>query len=127
MREKLLKLLDNSYAVYSNFPVAAIVVMNDGREFCGVNVENASYGATICAERSAIVSAISEGYKRHYFKELYIMTKNNKLSTCCFICRQVISEMFNEDAKVVCMNEKDEDEYKVRDLCVYPFLDEDLK
>ena len=38
MREKLLKLLDNSYAVYSNFPVAAIVVMNDGREFCGVNV-----------------------------------------------------------------------------------------
>ena len=61
MREKLLKLLDNSYAVYSNFPVAAIVVMNDGREFCGVNVENASYGATICAERSAIVSAISAG------------------------------------------------------------------
>ena len=127
MREKLLKLLDNIYAVYSNFPVAAIVVMNDGREFCGVNVENASYGATICAERSAIVSAISAGYKRHDFKELYIMTKSVKVSTCCFICRQVISEMFNEDAKVVCMNEKDEDEYKVRDLCVYPFLDEDLK
>ena len=61
------------------------------------------------------------------FKELYIMTKSDKVSTCCFICRQVISEMFNEDAKVVCMNEKDEDEYKVRDLCVYPFLDEDLK
>ena len=127
MREKLLKLLDNSYAVYSNFPVAAIVVMNDGREFCGVNVENASYGATICAERSAIVSAISAGYKRRDFKELYIMTKSDKVSTCCCICGQVISEMFNEDAKVVCMNEKDEDEYKVRDLCVYPFLDEDLK
>ena len=50
MRDKLLKLLENSYCVYSNFPVAAIAVMNDGKEFAGVNVENASYGATICAE-----------------------------------------------------------------------------
>ena len=127
MEESLKRLLRNSYSPYSNFKVSAICLMKDGKTFGGVNVENASYGATICAERSAIVSAISAGYKRHDFKELYIMTKSDKVSTCCFICRQVISEMFNEDAKVVCMNEKDEDEYKVRDLCVYPFLDEDLK
>ena len=63
MKEKLLKLLNNSYSPYSKFRVAAIVVMKDGKEFCGVNVENASYGAGICSERSAIVSAVSNGYK----------------------------------------------------------------
>ena len=127
MKDKLTQLLNNSYSPYSNFRVATIVVMKDGKEFNGVNVENASYGAAICAERSAIVSAISAGYKKYDFKEIHVMCDNEKISSSCFICRQVISEMFNEDAKVVCMNEKDEDEYKVRDLCVYPFLDEDLK
>ncbi|MDE5538947.1 MAG: hypothetical protein K2J20_00470 [Bacilli bacterium] len=65
MREKLVKLLDNSYSPYSKFRVACIAVMKDGKEFPGVNVENASYGASICAERSAILSAISNGYKRY--------------------------------------------------------------
>ena len=63
MKEKLLELHKSSYAPYSNYQVAAIAVMEDGREFSGVNVENASYGATICAERSAIVSAVTAGYK----------------------------------------------------------------
>lgn len=72
MYEKLLKLLENSYSPYSNFRVSAIVVMKDGHEFTGVNVENASYGASICAERSAIVSAISNGYKKHDFESLYV-------------------------------------------------------
>ena len=91
MREKLEKLLKNSYSPYSHFPVAAIAVMKDGKEFYGVNVENASYGATICAERSAIVSAISKGYQKGDFKELYIMVDSDKVSTCCFLCRQVIT------------------------------------
>ena len=64
MKDKLIKLLDNAYSPYSKYRVAAIVLMKDGKEFYGVNVENASYGATICAERSAIVSAISNGYKK---------------------------------------------------------------
>ena len=68
MYEKLLKLLNNSYSPYSKFRVSAIVVMKDGTEFSGVNVENASYGASICAERSAIVSAISAGYKKDDFE-----------------------------------------------------------
>ena len=68
MQERLKELLKNSYSPYSNFKVAAIVVMKDGKEFNGVNVENASYGAAICAERSAIVSAISAGYRNGDFK-----------------------------------------------------------
>ena len=68
MKEKLIKLLGNSYSPYSHFRVAASVVMQDGKEFNGVNVENASYGASICAERSAILNAISSDYKKREFK-----------------------------------------------------------
>lgn len=128
MKDKLLKLLNNSYSPYSKFRVASIVVMKDGTEFNGVNVENASYGAAICAERSAIVSAISAGYKRYDFKEIYVMCDSPKISSSCFICRQLIQEFFEKDNKVVFMNNKGESmEYKVSDICPVPFDSEDLK
>ena len=127
MREKLTELLKNSYSPYSKFPVAAIVVMKDGREFSGVNVENASYGATICAERSAIVSAISHGYKKGDFKELYIMVNTEKVSTCCFLCRQVMTELFDKDVKITCMSQTEEKVFTVNDFCPYPFDEADLK
>ena len=128
MKEKLLNLLNNSYSPYSKFRVASIVVMKDGNEFNGVNVENASYGATICAERSAIVSAISAGYKRYDFKELYVMCDSSKISSSCFICRQLIEEFFDKDANVTFMSNKSESKtYKVSEICPVPFDDEDLK
>ena len=127
MKEKLQKLLENSYSPYSNFPVSAIVVMKDGKEFNGVNVENASFGATICAERNAFTTAIAYGYKPKDFEKLYIMTKG-EISTPCFICRQFITEFFSEDKEVVCMNEQGmEKVYKVSELCPYPFNEGDLK
>ena len=127
MKEKLIKLLDNSYSPYSKFRVASIAVMKDGREFCGVNVENASYGASICAERSAILSAISAGYKRYDFKELYVMCDNDKIGMSCFNCRMVMSELFEKDVKVIAMNPKGETIiHTVSELCPYPFSDEDL-
>lgn len=128
MKEKLLKLLENSYSPYSHFRVASIAVMKDGREFGGVNVENASYGASICAERSAILSAISAGYKRHDFEALYVMCDNEKIGMSCFMCRMVISEMFEPDKKIIAMNPNGEEEvHTVEELCPYPFSDEDLK
>ena len=127
MREKLIKLLDNSYSPYSNFKVAAICKMKDGTLFSGVNVENASYGATICAERSAIVSAISNGYNKYDFDSLYIMVNSDKLSTCCFLCRQVICEFFEKDKKIILMNKTEEKEYTVSELCPFPFDEDDLK
>lgn len=128
MREKLIKLLENSYSPYSKFRVASIAVMKDGKEFSGVNVENASYGACICAERSAIVSAISAGYKRHDFEKLYVMCDNDKIGMSCFACRQVISEVFEAEKIVVAMNPNGETkELTVTELCPYPFSDEDLK
>ena len=129
MREKLVKLLENSYSPYSNFRVSAIVVMKDDREFCGVNVENASYGASICAERSAILSAISAGYKKGDFKSIYVMCDNNdKVGKPCFVCRMTLVEFFDRDSNVICMTPDGQvEEYLVSDLCPYPFDSEDLK
>ena len=128
MKEKLIKLLDNSYSPYSHFRVAAILVCKDKREFNGVNVENASYGATICAERSAILSAVSAGYKKGDFEELYVMCDNDKIGMPCFICRQVFTEFFEQNMNVICMNPKGESIVKtVSELCPYPFDSEDLK
>lgn len=128
MKDKLLELHKNSYAPYSDFHVSAIVVMNDGVEFRGVNVENASFGAAICAERSAIVSAISAGYKKGDFKELNVMVSSGEVGMPCFICRQVISEFFDKDATVRCFATTGEyKEYTVEEICPYPFGSEDLK
>ncbi|MDD5888562.1 MAG: cytidine deaminase [bacterium] len=128
MKEKLLELQKNSYSPYSKYAVSAILVMNDGREFYGVNVENASYGAGICAERSAIVSAVSAGYKRGDFKELNVMVSSGDIGMPCFICRQVIIEFFEPDAIVRCFSTRgDVVEHTVEKLCPYPFDSEDLK
>lgn len=127
MKEKLIKLLDNSYSPYSHFRVSSIAVMKDGKEFVGVNVENAAYGSSICAERSAILSAISNGYKRYDFERLYVMCDNDKIGMSCFACRQVISELFEENKLVTFMNPKGEEvTLKVSELCPYPFGSEDL-
>lgn len=127
MKEKLINLLNNSYSPYSNFRVASIAVMKDGTEFMGVNVENSSYGATICAERSAILSAISNGYKRYDFERLYVMVDSSKISSSCFMCRQVISELFESNKEIIFMNNLgDFKKYTVEQLCPVPFNDEDL-
>lgn len=128
MKEKLLELHRNSYSPYSNYAVSAVVVMRDGKEFYGVNVENASYGAAICAERTAIVSAVSAGYKKSDFQELHVMVSSGKIGMPCFMCRQVILEFFDSDKKVYAYDTKGEvTSYTVAELCPYPFSVEDLK
>lgn len=122
MKEKLKKLLNNAYVPYSKFRVAAILVTKDGKEFSGVNVENASYGVTNCAERSAIYGAISAGYKKYDFEKLYVMCDAKLIGTPCFICRQVISELIEPDKEVICINPEGEQKvFKVKELCPYPF------
>lgn len=126
MREKLTNLLNNTYAKYSNFRVSAIVVMRDGKEITGVNVENASYGATICAERVAITGAIAKGYKKGDFKELHVMCDSDKLGMPCFICRQVISEFFDKNDKVFVYSRNEMESFIVSEICPYPFTEENL-
>ena len=128
MIEKLIELQKNSYIPYSHFAVSAIAIMKDGKEFPGVNVENASFGATICAERSAILSAISHGYTKGDFKELYVMVSSGEIGMPCFLCRQVISELFDKEAIIHCCSKKGEiKDDKIEEICPYPFGEEDLK
>lgn len=128
MRNELVKLLDNAYAPYSNYRVGAILECKDGNIFKGVNVENASYGACICAERSSIVSAISNGYKKGDFKRIYIINSSSKLGPPCFLCRQVFTEFFDNDMEVVLMDMAGHEKmYRVSELCTVPFDSDNLK
>lgn len=102
---KLRFLLNNAYAPYSKFKVSAIVVA-DNKEFYGVNIENASYGATICAERVAINNAIASGTRA--FKELHILSSANDFCYPCALCLQVMSEFFDSKTKIIVYNKKGE-------------------
>ena len=127
MKEQLINLLDKAYAPYSNFKVSAIVETKDGKFIPGVNVENASYGATICAERNAITTAVTMGYKKGDFKNIYIMVSGDKLSMPCFMCRQVIIEFFDESGEIILMGKNgDMKKYKISECCPYPFDKNDL-
>lgn len=127
MINNLKELLNNAYVPYSNYRVAAIVIMKDGATFKGVNVENASYGATICAERNAINSAIAAGYKKKDFRELHIMVSSNKFGFPCFICRQTISELCDESMIIKLYKESGEElDVLYKDIITYPFTGENL-
>ncbi|MGQ4913282.1 MAG: cytidine deaminase [Candidatus Asgardarchaeia archaeon] len=95
-----------SYAPYSNFHVGAAVLTADKKIFLGTNIENSSYGATICAERVAIFKAVSEGYTN--FHAIAIIGSSKKVITPCGCCRQVIVEFSQKqkrDIEIIMANE----------------------
>ena len=92
--------LKNSYSEYSNFKVAAALRMKNGEIITGVNVENASFGLSNCAERTALFTAYSKGYRKEDIQELLITTEQDKLISPCGACRQVIRELMEDDAQV---------------------------
>lgn len=102
--EKAKEAMKNAYAPYSEFCVGAAIKTADGKIFSGCNVENASFGASICAERTAAVKAVSEGCRN--FKEIAIVSSANTLTPPCGICRQFLSEFMDSDAVIVeyCIN-----------------------
>ena len=95
MFEELKNNLNNSYAPYSNMHFACIVETKSGNFYEGVNIENASYGATICAERNAINNAVSHGERE--FKTLYLMTSSDEICYPCNLCKQTFLEFFDKD------------------------------
>ena len=102
--EELLALLEHSQATYSGFRVAAIVVTQDGGNFRGVNVESGAYSTTICAERNAIHTAVTEGAHRGDLREVHILARNSRgelvAAYPCGACRQVIAEQSGNAARV---------------------------
>lgn len=127
MVDRLLKLLENSYVPLSKFRTSSIVVTKDGKMFEGVNVENPSFRDGMCAEQNAIANACSNGYDKKDFAAIYVMTDGSTVSTPCFLCRQLINELFDESSLVICYNTKGEAQmYKVSELCPHPFDENDL-
>jgi len=105
---------DRSLAPFSNFHVGAAIETEDGKVYTGCNIESASYGLTVCAERVAIWKALSEG-ERH-FKRLAIVADTETLTPPCGTCRQIIWE-FARDATIVLANLSGEQEIiQMRDL-----------
>jgi cytidine deaminase len=110
---------ENAHAPFSNFRVGAAVHSSSGRIFGGCNVENASYGLTLCAERVAIFKAISEGERG--FDAIAVVTDTDTLTPPCGACRQIIWE-FCGDIPVTLSNLKGKSEtYQMRDLFPKPF------
>ena len=90
-----------AYAPYSRFHVGAVLVGRDGRTFSGCNVENISYGLTICAERNAVFAAVAAGCRE--FERIVIVVDTVVPASPCGACRQVLAE-FNPDLEVVLAN-----------------------
>ena len=118
-------LLEKAYVPYSKFPVAALLIDENGNKHKGVNVENASFGLTLCAERNAITTAVTENMKK--IKVLVVTGNTPEPISPCGACRQVIKE-FSHSETVIILANKDK-KYKItslEELLPYSFGPEDL-
>lgn len=125
--ESARKMKERAYAPYSKFPVGAALLLKDGTVINGVNVENVSFGATNCAERTAIFTAIASGYKKGDFQAIAVSGDTEDYLPPCSICRQVLAEFCLPEMPVYLTNEKkDILELSLRELLPYAFTDLDM-
>ena len=110
---KAYEAMKNSYAPYSKFNVGAVALCGE-KIYMGCNIENASFGATICAERCAIFKAVSDGYTK--IDNIVIVCSTHDFAYPCGICRQVMTEFMDENGIIVVTNDKEIREYKLSDL-----------
>ena len=109
----------NAHAPYSNFRVGAAIEDESGRIYTGCNIENATYGLTLCAERVAVFKAISEGARK--FKRIAVATDTATLAPPCGACRQILWE-FCGDAELTLVNLQHKTEtFQLKDLFPRPF------
>ena len=118
--EIAVKALDQAYVPYSHFPVGACLVTADGKTYQGVNIENASFGLTNCAERTAFFKAVSEGERN--FQHLVVAGHTPEPISPCGACRQVMSEFCDPSMPVTLVG----DEGVISQLLPYSFTDKDL-
>lgn len=104
---KAIEARELAYCPYSNFKVGAAVLFEDGEIYTGCNIENASYGGTNCAERTAIFNAVSKGNRK--LKAIALIGDTTSFTYPCGMCRQVISEFVeSKDTKIIIIKNKDE-------------------
>ncbi|MBQ4116590.1 MAG: cytidine deaminase [Clostridia bacterium] len=110
----------NAYAPYSNFKVGAALLCSDGRVYKGCNIENSSYPVTICAERTAVASAIADGNRE--FKAI-VITGGDDYCYPCGMCRQTLAEFADEEFRIVLAKSENETKvYKLGELLPESFV-----
>ena len=125
LAEKAVEAKSKALATYSNFHVGAALITEDDKIYTGCNIESSSYSLTICAERTAIFKAISEGERK--FKAIAVAGDTEGFISPCGACRQVISDLCG-DIDVVLVNSKNETKVmKTSELLPFAFSDKDLK
>lgn len=124
MERKLINMardaLDRAYAPYSRYRVGSALETSSGKIYQGCNIENMSFGLTICAERVAIFKAISEGETS--FKRIVVVSADNSLPFPCGACLQVMSEFCDDNFEVIlCSGNESIERYRLGDLLPKPF------
>ena len=100
-------MLDRAYCPYSHFAVGAALACADGTVFTGCNIENAAFSPTICAERTAVAKAVSEGHTD--FVRIVVAGRCESFCVPCGVCRQVLREVA-PDMEIICLNSKGEEQ-----------------
>ncbi len=125
LAEKAVEAKSKALPTYSNFHVGAALLTEDDKIYTGCNIESSSYSLTICAERTAIFKAISEGERK--FKAIAVAGDTEGFISPCGACRQVINDLCG-DIDVVLVNSKNETKVmKTSELLPFAFSDKDLK
>lgn len=115
-----------AHAPFSKFHVGAALLTKDGKVYEGANIENSSYGLTICAERTAVFQAVLEGEKE--FDSIAIASDFEDYTPPCGACRQVLLDLCGKNLNVILINQKDEiTKYKLGDLIPHSFGESYLK
>ncbi len=119
LKAAALEVQARAYVPYSNYRVGAALLTAGGEIVTGCNVENATFGATCCAERSAVFAAVAQGYRQ--FRAVAVATNGEDSGTPCGICRQVLAE-FGSDLDVMCFTpEGAEAHYRLSELLPHAF------
>jgi cytidine deaminase len=120
LRQQARDAAGNAYAPYSRFAVGAAVLTEKGEIYSGANIENASFGLSICAERNAIFHAVARGARK--IVAIAVYTTTSQATTPCGACRQVLAE-FGRDALVICLTdiEAAEQRHSLAELLPRPF------
>lgn len=118
LRETAEKLISSCYCPYSQFHVTAVIEDTDGKLHSGVNVENASYGLAMCAERSALFKAVSEGIRA--FRRILVYSPDD-LPIPCGACRQVLAEFCREDFQIIVVGPEETRTFTLAQLLPHRF------
>lgn len=121
--------MNNSYSPYSNYKVGAALLTKENKVYKGCNIENAAFGPTVCAERTAFLKALSEG-EREFSKIAVVGGKNGEISGAfppCGVCRQVMREFCDDNFEILIVKENNEyDKVLLKDLLPYSFKPENV-